>query len=205
MHHFDLWSKYVLTIFCYVFIMIRISFIGLSKISQSEIKRIEKGLDLIFLVLFLCYEVITYFVFMFTLKFDWSSYSQIPLIFWLGVAIGIFSLLLFIWVLITLGRNSSFKIQIQKKQPLITKGPYRFVRHPMYTSLLILHISVFLLASNWFIGVSWLVVFILFLVFRIPKEEKVLLEEFGELYQDYMKTNGRLFPKIYTIFHKRDV
>ena len=196
MQDFDFWCKIALGIICYAFVLIRISFIGYSKIHKTEIKRIEKGLDLIFLVLFLCYEVITYFLLLLTSKFTWSSYPHIPWISWLGVAIGIISLLLFIWVQLTLGRSSSLKIEIQELQELITKGPYNLVRHPMYTSLLILHIGVFLMTSNWFIGASWFASLILFLVFRIPKEEEALLDEFGELYQNYMNKKGRVFPKI---------
>ena len=106
-------------------------------------------------------------------------------------------------MLLSLGRHSSHRIQIEKKQSLITKGPYRFVRHQLYSSLLLLHVSSFLLASNWFIGLTWLGIYSLFLVFRIPKEEAVLLGEFGELYQNYMKVTEKLFPKIGVIFEKR--
>ena len=202
MQDFSLWCQYALGILSYVFILIRTGFIGYARLKQTEVKRIDMGMDIIFLIFFLCYEIITYFLLVFASKFTWSNYQFIPWIAWLGFSFCIISLLLFIWVHLALGRNTSIKVQIKEKQKLITKGPYNLIRHPLYTSLLILHVGVLLMISNWFIGISWFTSLLLFLVFRIPKEERMLLEEFGELYQDYSETRGRIFPKFLNLIKK---
>jgi len=77
---------------------------------------------------------------------------------------------------------------------LITRGPYRWVRHPFYVTAALLMFSVTLLTANWLIGASGLVVLAL-LAIRTPKEEQMLVERFGDEYRKYMAKTGRFFPR----------
>jgi protein-S-isoprenylcysteine O-methyltransferase Ste14 len=65
----------------------------------------------------------------------------------------------------------------------------------MYTYFYILVISTALISANLFVGLFGIAAWTLLYVVRIGDEEAMLLEEFGEEYQEYMKRTGRLLPK----------
>jgi len=67
---------------------------------------------------------------------------------WLGVALGIVSLQLFGWTHHALGRNWSTRLVIKEGHSLVTSGPYRWVRHPMYTAIFGSWLAIFLLSAN---------------------------------------------------------
>lgn len=96
------------------------------------------------------------------------------------------------WVLHELGVNFS---QISDDRKIISNGPYKYIRHPMYVVFIGWGIVTALIASNWLvaIGVPFIIFFILL---RTPIEEQVLLKEFGNDYSQYMKNTGRFIPKI---------
>jgi protein-S-isoprenylcysteine O-methyltransferase Ste14 len=77
----------------------------------------------------------------------------------------------------------------------VTGGPYRWVRHPLYTVGTSFFVSLSLLAANWFMGLASLVVLVM-LSIRLPKEEEKLIERFGDEYRSHMKRTGRLLPRI---------
>jgi len=78
---------------------------------------------------------------------------------------------------------------------LITGGPYRRIRHPMYTALLLTVCGIALVQNNWVNGVG--LGLVLFAVLnKIPREERYLKERYEE-YADYCHTTYRLMPGIY--------
>ena len=79
---------------------------------------------------------------------------------------------------------------------LVTDGPYRWIRHPMYTAFYVLHIAVFFLTANWFIGLTWLAGLTIIIVLRVKREEAMLLARFGDKYNSYMERTGRFLPHI---------
>ena len=93
-----------------------------------------------------------------------------------------------------LGKNFSSTVIIKKNHNLVTTGPYRTVRHPMYLGYLILFISVFLLSENWVIGVSGSGIILSLMTLRLRKEEKELINRFGIQYITYMRKTGKFFP-----------
>ncbi|QDT48881.1 Isoprenylcysteine carboxyl methyltransferase (ICMT) family protein [Symmachiella dynata] len=112
---------------------------------------------------------------------------------WAGAVLGLCSLLLLYWTLSTLGRNLTDTVAIRANHTLVTGGPYQWVRHPFYVSMLLLICSVTLLSANWFIGFSGLLVFLL-LAFRTSIEERKLIERFGDDYRSYMRNTKRFIP-----------
>ena len=96
-----------------------------------------------------------------------------------------------------LGRNWSATLRITGRQSLITDGVYRRIRHPMYTAHLLWAIAQGLLLSNWLAGWVFLVLSIPLYVVRIPKEEQMMLQHFGEEYRAYKSRTGGLIPRIY--------
>ena len=120
---------------------------------------------------------------------------------WLLTSLEIFGLLLYVtgfflmaWALISLGRNYQLggNTPLETNQ-LITSGPYKLIRHPMYTAALCIALGLALLIQS----MAYFTVFIIYLVlmiFLIPFEEKSLLMAYGEQYETYRKKAGALFP-----------
>ena len=95
------------------------------------------------------------------------------------------------------GRNWSITLEIRAKHELIGDGPYAFVRHPMYTSFLLMALGQAFLLSNWVVGLAGLIGFAAFFLLRVRKEENMMLENFGPAYRSYMQRTKRIVPYIY--------
>ncbi len=98
------------------------------------------------------------------------------------------------WAIIKLGRFFSRTVQLEAGHEIITDGPYRWIRHPSYTGMILIYLGIALAIGTW-LGVFITVGLMLGAsMYRISIEEKVLIEAFGTAYQDYMKSTWRLFP-----------
>jgi protein-S-isoprenylcysteine O-methyltransferase Ste14 len=95
-----------------------------------------------------------------------------------------------------LGRNWSPTMQIQDEHNLVTHGIYTYIRHPIYAALWLWGCAQPLLLWNWIAGFALLVVFPPLYFIRIPREEKMMLETFGEEYSLYTERTGRIFPRL---------
>ena len=96
-----------------------------------------------------------------------------------------------------LGANWSITLQVREKHTLVKQGVYRLVRHPMYTALLIYSVGQALVLPNYVAGPSYGVTMALLVALRIGPEERMMLEEFGKDYQEYMAQTKRLVPGIW--------
>jgi len=124
---------------------------------------------------------------------SWLTVSLPEWLRWLGVGLGIVSIPLMVWVHDTLREFWSTTMQIQDRHELITEGPYHWVRHPMYTTILVLFVGLSLISAVW-----------LFLILAIAmgpffnrvasREETMMIELFGDEYRNYMQRTGRFFP-----------
>jgi protein-S-isoprenylcysteine O-methyltransferase Ste14 len=114
---------------------------------------------------------------------------------WLGGGMLAISLLVFARGHIDLKTNWSPSLEIRQDHTLVTGGIYRYIRHPMYASQLLLSIAQILLLQNWLAGPPNLVFFLVFYFLRVRAEEKMMLDTFGSQYSAYMKKVGGLFPK----------
>jgi len=129
---------------------------------------------------------------------DWMDWSQVAVPMWVRWA-GILPLLagagLLNWGLHHLGTNLTISISTKDDHALITTGPYRWVRHPLYTGGMVESAGLSLMLANGFVTVS-AVVFWTLIACRTPLEEQKLIEEFGEEYRRYMRQVPRFSPKI---------
>lgn len=128
----------------------------------------------------------------------WMQWSAVPLpawLRWLGVVTAVLSLPLMYWLFRSIGRNITQTVKTRKEHQLVTTGPYRWVRHPLYSVGTLLFGSFALIAANWFMALATLLGFVMLLV-RLPNEERHLLERFGDEYQEYMKRTGRFVPRL---------
>lgn len=128
----------------------------------------------------------------------WMAWSKIGLpewVRWLGVGIGIACTSLIYWLFSSIGSGITPTSATRTKHTLVTSGPYRWVRHPLYTVGSSMFISFGVTADNWFIIALGVLAFIAMAI-RTPKEETNLIEKFGDEYREYMKHTGRFFPKL---------
>lgn len=96
-----------------------------------------------------------------------------------------------------LGRNWSITLEIRQKHELISSGPYALVRHPMYTSFMLMGLAQAFLLSNWVAGLAGLIGFAVLFFLRVDKEERMMMEVFGREYRAYMDRTKRIIPYLY--------
>jgi protein-S-isoprenylcysteine O-methyltransferase Ste14 len=128
----------------------------------------------------------------------WMAWSKLGLpewVRWFGVGIGILCVGLIYWLFRSIGNGITPTSATRKQHTLITSGPYRWVRHPLYTVGSSMFLALGLMADNWFIAGLGVLTFLLMAI-RTPKEEANLIEKFGNEYREYMKRTGRFFPKV---------
>lgn len=94
-----------------------------------------------------------------------------------------------------LGRQWSFTLETAERQMLVTRGIYARLRHPIYASLVPWAIAQALLLQNAVAGVGGIVAVALIWLVRVPREEAMMVEHFGDAYREYMARTGRLLPK----------
>ena len=129
----------------------------------------------------------------------WMVWSKIGLpewARWLGVVLGVLCTLGIYWLFSSIGSGISPTSATRQQHVLSTKGPYRWVRHPLYTIGSSMFVAFGMMADNWFIAVLGILAFI-GMAIRTPREEANLIEKFGDEYREYMKTTGRFLPKIF--------
>jgi protein-S-isoprenylcysteine O-methyltransferase Ste14 len=128
----------------------------------------------------------------------WMAWSKIGLpesVRWLGVGMGILCTFGIYWLFSSIGTGITPTSATRQQHQLVTKGPYRWVRHPLYTVGSSMFIAFGMMADNWFIALLGVLAF-LGMAARTPKEEANLIEKFGDEYREYMKRTGRFFPKL---------
>jgi protein-S-isoprenylcysteine O-methyltransferase Ste14 len=96
-----------------------------------------------------------------------------------------------------LGRNWSITLEIREQHKLVRAGPYAMVRHPMYTSFMLMALGQAFLLSNWVVGLAGLIGFAVLFFLRVDKEERMMLENFGPQYRAYMERTKRIIPYLY--------
>ncbi len=129
---------------------------------------------------------------------QWMAWSKIGLpdaLRWLGVVLGLLCVLGIYWLFSSIGSGITPTSGTRTKHTLVTSGPYRWVRHPLYTIGCSLFVTFGMIADNWFIILLGSLAFIAMAV-RTPKEEANLIDKFGDEYREYMKRTGRFLPKV---------
>ncbi|MEM8634310.1 MAG: protein-S-isoprenylcysteine O-methyltransferase [Pseudomonadota bacterium] len=94
-----------------------------------------------------------------------------------------------------LGQNWSVTVEAREGHTLITNGVYGRIRHPMYTAIWMGFLLQPLFVQNWVAGFTGILSFGLMYLLRVPYEENMMREQFGESYEAYCSRTGRLLPK----------
>lgn len=122
---------------------------------------------------------------------EWPSWLR-----WIGVALSLVGAPFFFWIHQVLGKNFSGTVYIQEDHSIVQEGPYRWIRHPMYTAYLLGHLSYLLMTANWFIGLTGILTITIVMIVRVPNEEAAMLEKFGDDYRLYMQRTSRFLPRL---------
>lgn len=188
-------SKVVLITVFSAFSVIRILYYVRTRRAGHKTVIEERRRYSMWLSILIGYAVLTVFLYIFAPQT--LAWAAVPLAGWvriMGWILSIGALLWFVWIHRSLGSNLSTRLAIKDCQVLVTDGPYRRIRHPMYSAFFVLHIAVFFLTANWFIGASWMAGLTLIILLRVRREEEMLLDRFGDQYGAYMRRTGRFLP-----------
>jgi len=129
--------------------------------------------------------------------FGYAGVGMLPdWVFYLGIFLMLLGVLVRQYAIAILGRFFSLTVQIAEDHKVVEKGPYRLVRHPSYTGVLITFIGLGLAVQSWGALLVLLGVFSLSFGYRMWVEERTLLSELGQDYASYMKRTKRLIPFI---------
>ena len=112
---------------------------------------------------------------------------------WLGAVIASLGLALTVWARVHLGRNWSGTVTVKQGHELVRTGPYAWVRHPIYTGLLLMLLGTALALGEWR-GVLALLIAFAALWRKLKLEERWMRETFGEAYDDYRRGVKALLP-----------
>ena len=157
----------------------------------------ENWLDKLLLVIVSLGFIAAPLVYLFT---GWPTFADYELPSWAGwVGTVIFAgALVLLWRShVDLGRNWSPMMEIREEHSLVTGGVYKYIRHPMYSAHFLWAIAQVLLLHNWIAGPAFLVTSVPLYLFRVPVEERMMLDRFGEEYRVYMSRTGRMFPRLW--------
>jgi protein-S-isoprenylcysteine O-methyltransferase Ste14 len=114
-----------------------------------------------------------------------------------GMVIFLLGAVLRWWAIFTLGRYFTMQVAVRSTQSVVQSGPYRVLRHPSYTAILIMLLGLGLVLANWASIVVLLVTGLIGLGYRVRVEERALVEALGQPYVDYMRHTKRFIPGVF--------
>jgi protein-S-isoprenylcysteine O-methyltransferase Ste14 len=118
-------------------------------------------------------------------------------LFALGMVIGWLGLLLRWWSFVSLGRYFTVVVRTSEDQPVVDRGPYRVLRHPSYTGLLLALAGGGLMLGNWVSTAGAVGVVLLAVIYRLRIEECALTAALGDRYREFAASRARLIPNVW--------
>jgi len=158
---------------------------------------VERGGWPVFAVRAVMFFLLIGWLVLYALNPPWMRVLSVPLPDWLrwaGFAIGLASLALWTWTQAVLGKKWPPQLQLRGEHHLVTTSPYAHVRHPLYTAMLGGRAGIALVTANW-VFLAFAALSIAGVVARVPREEQMLLGEFGKGYETYRQRTGRFLPR----------
>jgi protein-S-isoprenylcysteine O-methyltransferase Ste14 len=125
----------------------------------------------------------------------WSAFEVGTSIRWLAIALSCLGVSGEIWAAVSLGASYSPLLRVSNERALVTAGPYRWVRHPLYAFWIPVMTGWGLAARSWFILISGAVLILVLRIVRVPREEAMMVGGFGESYRQYITRTGRFLPR----------
>ena len=129
---------------------------------------------------------------------SWLAWSTLPLpawLRWVAGALAVACLPAQWWMFVSIGENISETLLTKANHRLVTHGPYRRIRHPLYALALLELLSLATMAGSWYLLVLACTGIVVFRAVVIPREEANLIRAFGKQYEEYRLHTGALFPR----------
>jgi protein-S-isoprenylcysteine O-methyltransferase Ste14 len=98
---------------------------------------------------------------------------------------------------VSLGKYFTVVLKTIEDQPVVERGPYRLLRHPSYTGLLLAFVGAGLMLGNWISTVGAVGVLLIAVIYRLRIEERALTAALGERYRDFASSRARLIPYVW--------
>ena len=186
-----------------IFWIVRIYYVRKARDSEAPRSRAERreamrkeGKSGILLMVLLYVELILILLYVWgPVWMNWADLIFPYWILWVGAGLMVISIPCMIWVHRTLGKHYSYALETKTEQKLVTTGPYSRVRHPLYSAHNLFNLGMILLTAN-----IPLIIFALIGVpltyMRMKDEERMMIEQFGSEYEEYIDRTGRIFPKL---------
>ena len=184
----------------YLFWLVMAAFVKKTKVREPVLQRLVYGLSMIVAFLLLVQGQIPS---QRTVLVDLFNFAAVPFadrVFTptatlgvIGLIAAILGLVLAIWARVTLGKNWSGDVTIKQDHTLITAGPYAFVRHPIYTALLLMYLGTWLVLGTLG-GIVGFAVLLWGFWIKLRREETFMLKTFPDQYPAYAKRVKRLVP-----------
>lgn len=114
----------------------------------------------------------------------------------IGLVMTVAGLAFSLWARFYLGSNWSAAVHVKADHQLVRSGPYRFVRHPIYTGILVAFVGTALAQDRWR-SLLAVVVMLAGLLYKLRLEERWMTETFGDAYRDYRRHTKALVPFVY--------
>jgi protein-S-isoprenylcysteine O-methyltransferase Ste14 len=114
-----------------------------------------------------------------------------------GIAVMIVGIVIRQWSIVVLGRYFTTDVRTHAGQRVVDEGPYRWVRHPSYSGLLLTLVGIGLALTNWAALAVIIIVPTVGLIARIRVEERALLGALGDRYRRFAATRARLIPGVW--------
>lgn len=114
----------------------------------------------------------------------------------IGLILYLTGLVLRYWSLILLGKNFSRDVEVYRDQELISHGTYKFIRHPLYTGLFLLTVSVPLYCGNLMVFLAAVVIMVAAINIRINEEERFMEDVLGDRYVEWKNQRSKMIPFI---------
>jgi protein-S-isoprenylcysteine O-methyltransferase Ste14 len=118
-------------------------------------------------------------------------------VFWAGLGVMVLGLALRVWAIVVLGRSFRTTIETHRDQQVVTRGPYKLVRHPSYDGLLLICAGYGIAVQNWLSLLVAVAVPLVALLYRIHLEEPVLAASLGSEYRAYQQRTKKLIPWVW--------
>lgn len=127
--------------------------------------------------------------------FSLSIFPKEQILGWISAIFAVVGICVAIWARVYLGRNWSSRPAVKEGHELVTTGPYAYVRHPIYTGVILMALGTALSGATF--GIWAFVIASFVFVSRIEKEEKIMRELFPGEYPEYQKRTKRLIPLVW--------
>jgi protein-S-isoprenylcysteine O-methyltransferase Ste14 len=127
---------------------------------------------------------------------DFANYSLPSWLGWVGVVLFAVAAYLLWETHRAMGRNWTPTLGLREEHNLVTGGIFKYIRHPMYAAHILWALATPLILTNWIAGFSMLIPQIVQYWLRVSAEEEMMLDHFGQEYREYMKSTGRIIPRL---------